>query len=308
MSETFVPPLFDETGENSSPERQRGEVFSTADGETAEFVANQDFDEPVTRLKGGSLNDTIFNSSKFIEEETPLTNIEEYAERIRENADQYVTRVKNDTELVKSEVELELANALLLKSEAEEEAKRIIEEANTKKDEIFAAGKEEGFQVGRGEGLRQFKEENTKNVETLFSLVEDLKSLRTDLLQQYENQIVALSLLIAQKVTHEHIKCEPTSVVELLKAVIQQFEGQGNIRIRIHPEEYLFIVDHKNEFTSFLDDDQILKIKVDDTVNPASAIIESDFSVVDLDLSKQFEEMQLKLRNCAEDRRSLFLK
>ncbi len=95
-------------------------------------------------------------------------------------------------------------------------------------------------------------------------------------------------------------------VLNMVKSVIQQFEGQGNIRIRIHPEEYSFIEEHHAEIKKYLDEEQVVKVHSDNEIKPSSAVIESDFSTVDLDINKQFELMQSIIAECIDDRKSVF--
>ena len=49
-----------------------------------------------------------------------------------------------------------------------------------------------------------------------------------------------------------------------------------------------------------------VKVKADTKVPAATAFIDTDFASIDLDLEKQFEEIEIKLRECAEDRKILF--
>ena len=303
MSDFFVPPAFDEIDEPSS---EAAQDFGAPEPDLSEFAPQQNFDDNQDSAEGSSEMPSHFSSGNFVQEETMLTNIEEYANRIKDNSDRQAANTREEADLLRAEVELELANALIVQREAEEEAQGIVASAHAEREQIISAGREEGFQQGLQEGQEQFQTQNQQNTAQVLSLLEELGDLRTHLLQQYENQIVELGLIVAQKVVHRDLSTEKEHVLNALQSTLQYFEGQGNIKIRINPVEYQFISEYQEGFAAFLDEDQAIRIKADNSVKPAAAVIESDFSAVKLDLEQQFEEMQRKLRECTEDRKALF--
>ncbi len=137
MSDFFVPPAFDDS---DSPSPEFSKDLDASDGKSiiepeTEFYKQQSFEDanPLSKLNKADLSQ--FNSSDFMEEGTLLTNIEDYAKKIRNSADRYASRIRRDAELFKSENELELANALLIRKEAEEDAHELLANSKVKHDE-----------------------------------------------------------------------------------------------------------------------------------------------------------------------------
>ena len=71
---------------------------------------------------------------------------------------------------------------------------------------------------------------------------------------------------------------------------------------------YDFIKIHQSEIEDFLDSEQQVTLRKDPSVAPAEAILETDFSAIDMNLSKQLEEMNYQLRNCVDNRRAVLLR
>ncbi len=273
------------------------------------FGKPEQFDPDLLEEKKGKEKKTDhsrFNSSEFNEIDTPLTNIEDYARRIREDVDKYARNVRNETDLFRSEIELELANALIKRIEAERKAAEIIKTAEETRDAVYQQGKEEGFEVGFQEGIKQHKEVNELNTGNILAILKELQGLRLAVMQKYEEQIVSLSLLMAKRVVHAELTTDKAIVLGMLKDNMHHFEGMGKIKIKINPIEFDFISEHQSEIKSFLDEEQVVSFKADSTIQPSSPIIESDFSAVDLDIEKQFKEIAARLADCIEDRRALF--
>ena len=70
--------------------------------------------------------------------------------------------------------------------------------------------------------------------------------------------------------------------------------------------EYEFIASYQSEINDFVSDVQAVKIRKDQQIEAGVAKIETDFSAVDLDFRKQFDEIDNQLSQCVEDRRQVF--
>ena len=271
---------------------------------TESFVPNILEEKTVKRKKKVDYSD--FNSAEFNEVDTLLTNVEDYSKRIKEDVDKYARNVRNETDLFRSETELELANALVKRIEAEKKAAEIIQHAEDTKDQVLTQGREEGFQAGYAEGMAKHKEENEANTAAVLNLLDELKTLRKSMMQKYEEQFTRLSTLIAQKVVFMELKVNKELILKMLENAMHHFEGMGNVKIKVNPVEYDFISAHQENLDKYLEKDQMIQIRADQETESGAPKIESDFTVVDLDLNRQFKEIQSKISECVEDRRALF--
>ncbi|MBU2646326.1 hypothetical protein KKI24_16585 [bacterium] len=278
-------------------------VEQLAEAETFEI---EDVEEKKKVKRQKKIDYSQFNSSQFNEVDSLLTNVEEYTQRIREDAERYVHQIREEVDLLKSEIELELANALIKRLNAERIGQDIIREAEESRTDVQKQAWEEGFQTGYTEGFQTFKTENEALTGQLMGLFKKLQGLQMNIFQEYENQIVQLSLLIAKRIVHNELKTERAFVLQMIKDTMSHFEGMGSVNIKINPVEYDFLSSHQEELRAFLDEDQIIKVRPESGVPPASAIVESDFSKIHLDLKKQFAEIEGRLLDCADDRKILF--
>jgi len=247
-----------------------------------------------------------FSTREFSEVGNLLTNVEEYSKRIRDDVDRYARQVREEVDLLKSEIELELANVLIEKKDAERSSREIIQSAHDTHDDILQKGKEEGFDAGFEEGKNQHKEQNVQVTEAVLALTKELQNLRSVVYRDHEQQIVRLATLIAKKVVHNELTTQKDFVTNMLKEAMLHFEGLGNIDIRVNPVEYDFVKEYQPDLETFLEDDQIVKVKPDPNVQAGSSVIESDFSAVNLEFDRQFEEINVRLNDCFEDRKQLF--
>ena len=141
--EIFRPPAFDSsTPDGSSPEEETPSGDTPQPFEPTTLTDITTAKETQIGTPAGDL--TRFTSGEFKEEGTMLTNIEDYAKRIREGADKYALKVQEDADLMKSEIELELAHTLIKKRQAEAEGEQIVQDAKNRHQEFVQAGTQQG--------------------------------------------------------------------------------------------------------------------------------------------------------------------
>lgn len=306
--QNYVPPAFDNS-ENPEHSTDSREVPNFGDSPTSDKMKKHRLDSFVTpdtentekRPKAES-----FTTGDFVEEATLLTNVEDYSNQVRQDADNYAQRTKEEIDLLKSEVELELANAVEARKKGEEEAAEIIEQARAKESEIFnqaqEAGQRDGFQQGMDESLAK----SNQLVDELHQVMEEIKGFREILMQRHEEEFVELSLIIARKIVARELKTNRQMVLASLKKAMARFEGLGSIKIRVNPSEYNYIIKNKEEFSSYLDENQKLSFRGDDEVAAGAPVIESDFAGVDLDIQKQFDAVDEEIKKALQERTKLY--
>lgn len=304
--EYFKPPEFGKDGEAAAPiDLSFGTQADEADLK-AEAYELEDVEEKKKVKRQKKIDYSQFNTAEFNEVDSLLTNVEEYTQRIREDAERYVHQIREEVDLLKSEIELELANALIKRLNAERDGQAIIHAAEESKSEVQKMAWEEGFQSGFSEGFENFKAENKTMTGQVMALFNELQGLRLSIFQEYENQIVKLAMLIAKKVVHNELKTEKALVLQMIRDAMSHFEDMGNIRVMINPAEYDFISAHQADLQNFLEEEQVVKVRPDSSIPAASAVIESDFSRVHMDLQKQLAGIEEQLQECADDRKILF--
>ncbi len=213
---------------------------------------------------------------------------------ISEDAESAVIRTGNREELEKVNEELESARAELedLRAEAEGILSEAREEAENMKNAAFSQGKDEGYQVGMTEGMA--------SVEALKQEVEE-EALRLE--QEYQDKIAELEPKFVDALTdiYEHIfkvdlENYRSIVISLLTDAIINSEGARNIIVHISKDDFPTVQEKKEEILSEvgLTEDNI-EFVMDQTLGPASCMIETENGVYDCSLETELKELKRKL-------------
>ncbi len=214
--------------------------------------------------------------------------------------------VKEAEQAAFQEVKRKTDQAQLIKRQAEDEAARIVAEAERKiKDletqirstleeerkrayqEGFAAGKEAGFAEGKAEAQRL--------VERLHVVLERAQEKRAEILAETEQQIIDLVLLIARKVIKVISENQRNVVISNVVQALRKVKGRGDIIIRVNLEDLKVTSEHIKEFIQLIEGVKNIQVVEDSTVDQGGCIIETDFGEIDARITSQLAELEQKI-------------
>lgn len=276
------------------------------DTQTLSSLEDTNSNEKESREELGKLSS--FSSMDYVQQESLLTNIEDYSKKVKEDAEKVAFITKQNAKEIETTAQEKLKEAEKIKLDAEQEAKKLLEESKEKCNQIFEESKLEGIKKGIEEGKKEAFTNSEKQLKNLDQLLSELNELRTVLTKQHEHEIIDISLLLAKKIIHTELRVNQEIVKATLHKMLPKFENQGNVNIYIHPSEYEYIEENQLDLQKYIDKDQILRIKADSTITPGFPTIESDFLEIDTNLHKQLKNMEIALQQVTLERTQLFRK
>jgi flagellar assembly protein FliH len=116
--------------------------------------------------------------------------------------------------------------------------------------------------------------------------------LKREISENAEQQIVKLSLAIAEKIIHLEVTTNRDVVRSVLKDAIKSISDRENMKIRIHPQDYLSMLDIKSDFIKGFDGIKSITFEEDESIQRGGAIIETMCGEVDARLDQQYNEIK----------------
>ena len=167
---------------------------------------------------------------------------------------------------------------------------------NGKFEEIERQAYEEGFCSGEKAGLEMGQKKMEVLIDRFSNIMQELGTLKKTILESMEENILDLSLLIAEKVVHQEVKAEKDLVLTVVKAALDAAVVSEKINIRLNPSDLEVVTKSKPELQEQLKGSPILKIVKDEGVEPGGCIIETAFGNVDARLDEQMAEIEKALK------------
>jgi len=205
-----------------------------------------------------------------------------------------------------AEVKRKTGEAQSLKRQAEDDAAKIIEEAQIKAQQIESDSlatfederkdaEERGRIAGQEAGFLQGKDEVERLITRTQTILERAQEKRAEILAETEQQIVDLVLLIARKVIKVISENQRNVVVSNVIQALRKVKGRGNIFIRVNMLDIKLATEHKKDFIEMVEGAKSIQIVEDTTVDPGGCVIETDFGEIDARISSQLSELEQKI-------------
>ncbi len=172
--------------------------------------------------------------------------------------------------------------------EAHQTAQGIIDAAKRQAEEILAAAEAQKAQV-----LEEAKEQGHQ--EGLCAVTEQIvraKLLRTEILQNAENDIISVACKVAEKILGKDLERDPELVVDLCAQAIENVRTAQQVVVRVNPQDAAILREKRKRMMELIGRVKEIAIKEDGEIPRYGCIIETDSGTLDAQLSTQLEMLR----------------
>ncbi|WP_231514817.1 flagellar assembly protein FliH [Oceanobacillus salinisoli] len=212
--------------------------------------------------------------------------LHELQQKVQETAQHLEILKKQQTELLtstKTEIEREKDNWVREKAEWIEQAK----------EEGYSAG----FTTGKEESFDQYK----GLIEQANSIIQRANQDYHATLEKSDETILNLAIYTAEKILTQKLADEPKLFLSIVHAAIKELQDQSIITIYLHPANFEFVVEQKEELTRSLGDEMKLSIYIKDDLDENACLIEHPFGQIDASIDTQLKQIHEILQDVAQE-------
>lgn len=155
---------------------------------------------------------------------------------------------------------------------------------------------QESYEKGLSDGIRKGrdleKSENLQALQAMSRIVKEMSALKKKTLENSEQEILQLSLAVAEKVIHLEAATNREVIRNVLREAIKNVSDRENMKIRVHPQDFLFMMEIKSDFLQSFDGVRNVTFAEDESIRRGGAIIETGCGEVDARLDQQCSEIR----------------
>lgn len=218
-----------------------------------EIKLNEQDKNPV-ETDPGNLMETFYQEAKIM--------VEELIEEAKAKAERILQEAKNEAENILS----------ITRQEAEEQKKQVYEEA-------FQSGKEDGLKE-----VQALKEQAN-------ALIEKAYEERNKILQKMENEIVNLSINIAEKILRQQIENSHNFAVPIAQDLLAHVQDATQVSLKVSTKDYDFLKEQIGVLQSCLNYGNI-SLDIDHSLNNGDCIVVSETGIVVAKIDEQLEKLK----------------
>jgi flagellar assembly protein FliH len=196
------------------------------------------------------------------------------------------------------------------RQEAEEEATRMVADAERRVAELEATARErveaaageaakKGREEGRETGYAEGKAEAERLVERLHVILDRAMDKRAEILAETETQVVELVLLVAKKVVKVISENQKSVVIQNIAQALRKLKTKSEVIVRVNLADLQLSTDHIKDFVQMTENAKKITVIEDSTVDRGGCVIETDFGEIDARISSQLHELEERILDVA---------
>ncbi len=163
-----------------------------------------------------------------------------------------------------------MAKAILDKAQAD--AAQIIAKAHQEEQAIL----EEARRKGKEEGLAHVTEELAR-----------AKMQAGEMLKAASKDVVALALIVAEKIIGRDLERDPNTMIEICAAAIENVRNAKQMVLRVNPEDGAILRNGAKALMQLVGRSVDIAIKDDSDVRKGGCVVQTEFGTIDAQLSTQ---------------------
>ncbi len=148
------------------------------------------------------------------------------------------------------------------------------------------------YRKGFNEGVEFQKKEITQVLNALSTMTQAIPLIRKDIVAKTEEQIVKLSLAVAEKVILQEVATRKEVILGVLKGVLKNISETEGMKIRINPQDFRYIMEVKKDFLQSVDGVRNVVFEEDVSIKRGGVVVETMFGEVDARLESQIKEIR----------------
>ena len=153
----------------------------------------------------------------------------------------------------------------------------------------FVQGEKDGFELGEKKASQVIG-----NIERLF---DEISSLKQEIVNQHEKEILDLTFAIAEKIVHYLTKFDESAVKEAVFNALNLAIDKSKIILNVNPEDYDYIENLRPELFKEYKDIKSIKVTSDPSVTRGGCYLKTPYGDIDAGIETQLE----KIYQCLQD-------
>ena len=144
-----------------------------------------------------------------------------------------------------------------------------------------------GFAEGEIAGGRTASQGGEALLQRLTLTLEELTTLRTEMIRQTERQMVELALAVARRIVHREVSLDNDLLIAMARVALERLGDSARVTVRLHPEEY----ETTGAGRAAQQIGTNIMVLADQRVERGGCRIESDLGSLDVGVDAQIQEI-----------------
>lgn len=144
-----------------------------------------------------------------------------------------------------------------------------------------------GFAQGERAGNEAAGQRGEAMLRRLTQTLEELTTLRAQMIHETERQMVHLALAVARRIVHREVSLDQDLLIAMARVALERLGESARVTVRLHPEEFeATAAARAADWTG-----TTVQVVADARVGRGGCRVESDFGMMDAGVDAQIQEL-----------------
>ena len=143
-----------------------------------------------------------------------------------------------------------------------------------------------GYEQGERAGLQAGGARAEAMLDRLAKTLEELASLRREMIHQTERQMVQLALAIAKRIVRREVALDGDLTLSMARLALDRLGDSTSVTVRLHPDDLAVVADRAERW-----DRPHVSVVADRDIGRGGCVVDSDFGAIDASVEAQFQEL-----------------
>jgi flagellar assembly protein FliH len=144
-----------------------------------------------------------------------------------------------------------------------------------------------GFAQGERAGAEAASQRGEAMLRRLTQTIEELTTLRAQMIHQTERQMVQLALAVARRIVHREVSIDQDLLIAMARVALDRLGESAKVTVRLHPEEFEATAGARAaQWTT-----SAVEVVADARIGRGGCRVESEFGMMDAGVEAQIQEV-----------------
>jgi flagellar assembly protein FliH len=144
-----------------------------------------------------------------------------------------------------------------------------------------------GFAQGERAGAEAASQRGEAMLRRLTQTIEELTTLRAQMIHQTERQMVQLALAVARRIVHREVSIDQDLLIAMARVALDRLGESAKVTVRLHPEEFEATAGARAaQWTT-----SAVEVVADARVGRGGCRVESEYGMMDAGVEGQIQEV-----------------
>lgn len=173
----------------------------------------------------------------------------------------------------------------------EKKTEEVLKNTQEKAAHLEQEAYEKGFVQGEKDGFELGEKKAIKVIENIENLLNEINSLKHDILKQYEKEILDLIFAVVEKIVHHEVRLDETAIKKAIFDALEFAVEKSKVVFNVNPEDYEYVEKLRPDLFNRYKELKSIVVTSDPSISRGGCFLETPYGNIDATIESKLENI-----------------